>query len=432
MINYINNDITVDHALLQKQNLTYPHLYTIYIDFKIYTMGIWEHKHCISTSINVEKNEWEQGKVKGRNNEAKIKNERLNQYLNKAAQLLKKISNSDIKTAKQVFNEIKINAKPYILGKTPKGKKGEYLSRLANHDYLTIMNAYLNEAKPCKERRSKYTVPYNLLKEFFDNDLPRIDQITMENLEDFKVWLIDSGRFKPNTITSYCCMITPVFNHALKLKLITEKPIPKGFAGTYLASEREIINEDDIMKVQAINDASLHAGELVGKYTMLFQFFTGTGIKEMKSIKLSDFKQEIINGKEIEFLEKKRTKTGIRYTVPLTTTTKKVKEKLIDLIGNEEKPFNLSSDSRINRIYQTLAEKAGIKKNVAPYQFRHGFAINHMDKGGSLEDLQKMLGHKNLETTSIYGKITKERLSLAMEVMESKSKIHKINYLKAV
>jgi site-specific recombinase XerD len=227
-------------------------------------------------------------------------------------------------------------------------------------------------------------------------------------------------------------MITPVFNHALKLKIITEKPIPKGFGGNYITGEREVLTEDEILKIQALNDATLHPGELVGKYTLLFQSVTGVGIKEMKSIKYSDFKRKIVSGKEVEFLQKKRTKTGIEYIVQLSDNAKRIKRKLIELTGNERQPFDLKSDSRINRIYRTLGEKAEIKKSVAPYQFRHAFAVNYMDNGGTIEDLQKILGHKNLETTSIYGRISMERLSQAMAGIESKSKIHQISLLKAV
>ena len=64
----------------------------------------------------------------------------------------------------------------------------------------------------------------------------------------------------------------------------------------------------------------------------------------------------------------------------------------------------------INYILGKSGEEAGIKtpnpryKNIGPHLLRHSFARNWKNSGGSLESLQKILGHSSLRTTlDVYG-----------------------------
>ena len=49
-----------------------------------------------------------------------------------------------------------------------------------------------------------------------------------------------------------------------------------------------------------------------------------------------------------------------------------------------------------------------------------------MNNGGTLEDLQKILGHKDRKTTEIYGKIILPRLYLKTKILQATSKIHQL------
>lgn len=62
-----------------------------------------------------------------------------------------------------------------------------------------------------------------------------------------------------------------------------------------------------------------------------------------------------------------------------------------------------------------IAGQARVKKSkIHAHSFRHLFAINFLEQGGNVLDLQAILGHKSLETTSIYTRTTTRELSRKM------------------
>ena len=431
----VTNDIAVDIAIIPKGNKTHKEQYCLYFSFNVFNKGIKQDSYVISLGINVNKDEFENGKVTGRNDMAKLINTHMHKHLTHAETLLLKIGQKEPKTAKEVMSEIKANAKQILTGKATKVVRNKFISRLHQYKYETIMNKYLMHANPCAERKLKYQVPYKLLLEYYENDMPTIDAITSEDLEDFKDWLTqrfktranDANKaFKVNTVVSYCCMIAAVFNYAHKIKLITDNHLPKGFSGSFEEGKRDNISANDILLIQGICDATLPIGLLKAKYILLLQSCTGLGIKEMRSIENKHLKYEIFNNVRIDYLQKDRTKTGVEYLVILTENARFVLNKLRELTGNEHHPFNLCSDSKINRHFRKLAEMAGLNKNVAPYQFRHAFAVDYMNNGGNLEDLQKMLGHKDRDSTGIYGKVILTRLALNAALLQAKSTIHQL------
>ena len=54
--------------------------------------------------------------------------------------------------------------------------------------------------------------------------------------------------------------------------------------------------------------------------------------------------------------------------------------------------------------------KAGLKEAISPHSFRHGFAGSLLEGGADLISIQKLLGHKNLQTTQIYTQVSSRRL----------------------
>ena len=63
---------------------------------------------------------------------------------------------------------------------------------------------------------------------------------------------------------------------------------------------------------------------------------------------------------------------------------------------------------RADQIIKSAARRAGLERNVHAHLFRHGYAINFLNCGGRLDGLQEQLGHRDINTTRIYLRLTSE------------------------
>ncbi len=56
----------------------------------------------------------------------------------------------------------------------------------------------------------------------------------------------------------------------------------------------------------------------------------------------------------------------------------------------------------MQRVCTKAAGKAGLTKQVTPHTLRHSFATHHLEAGTNLKTIQVLLGHRTLNTTSLY------------------------------
>ncbi len=63
---------------------------------------------------------------------------------------------------------------------------------------------------------------------------------------------------------------------------------------------------------------------------------------------------------------------------------------------------------RADQIIKQAALRARLDRTVHAYLFRHGYAINFLNCSGRLDALQEQLGHRDINTTRIYLRLTDE------------------------
>jgi len=74
----------------------------------------------------------------------------------------------------------------------------------------------------------------------------------------------------------------------------------------------------------------------------------------------------------------------------------------------------------VNLGHREIATTCGIKRNLNTHLARHTFADIMLNSGVPLEDVSKMLGHKNIRTTQRYCRVRKERISQSMHMAKNK------------
>ena len=74
------------------------------------------------------------------------------------------------------------------------------------------------------------------------------------------------------------------------------------------------------------------------------------------------------------------------------------------------------SDHSIYALVGRLARRAGLK--FSPHDFRHAYASHLLERKASLREIQELLGHSDLATTSIYLQVTPEHLRSAVDRLD--------------
>ena len=65
---------------------------------------------------------------------------------------------------------------------------------------------------------------------------------------------------------------------------------------------------------------------------------------------------------------------------------------------------------RADQIVKAAARAAKLERNVHAHLFRHGYAINFLNCSGRLDALQEQLGHRDINTTRIYLRLSDDDL----------------------
>lgn len=157
-----------------------------------------------------------------------------------------------------------------------------------------------------------------------------------------------------------------------------------------------ILPRDAFLKI--INEEKL----LKRKCWLILAFCSGLRVDEVSRIRVED-----INTKEhkLKVLGKGNKE---RYTILLDSTIKllnlyckqnNIKSGyLFPGLNNHEV---MNSKSIIN-YFSTIKDTYNLDENISFHSLRHSFATYYLESGGSLLTLQSMLGHTNLNTTTIY------------------------------
>ncbi|MEY9861009.1 site-specific recombinase XerD [Catenulispora sp. GAS73] len=73
----------------------------------------------------------------------------------------------------------------------------------------------------------------------------------------------------------------------------------------------------------------------------------------------------------------------------------------------------------LNELLTALSKRAGLDRSVHPHLLRHRFATNIAEGGGTLDEIQLLLGHAAITSSQVYLHPSPQRLRAAVDRVAS-------------
>ena len=268
-------------------------------------------------------------------------------------------------------------------------------------------------------------------------DLVPQDDINERLIRRYTACLLVDGKSK-NTVKQYARTaqklsdlirkpFTEIGTYDVRFFLATEKE--RGLSNSTLETQRsylsaffqwmtndEIIPKNPLAKVKPIKvpkeirnafsdvemDALRSACKTVRERALVeFLVSTGLRVSELTGMKIEDVNFDtlsvhVVNGKGDKERMTYATQVAAKHLISYLRGRKKESEMLFC-----NRDGGRISTTLIQRVLKQLGKRAGVD-GVHPHRFRRTFATNLSKRGMEIQEIQKLLGHSNVNTTMIY------------------------------
>lgn len=217
--------------------------------------------------------------------------------------------------------------------------------------------------------------------------------ITPDLIYEFETYCRKLGNCE-NTVWKSIKFVRTYINKAVFDDTITVDPLKKYKRLTYINPKIEFLSAKDIELIKIISTNET-IKTIIKDAANWFLFSCNCGLRYGD---VKGFTSKYILEDKIIL---RTDKTGSDITI-------KIHPELCEIISRLGQ--NVKTNQQYNRNLKFVQLLAGVQTNLKSHVARHTFAVQFLNRGGSMEALSKLLGHTNMKTTQIYGKISNIRL----------------------
>ena len=278
-----------------------------------------------------------------------------------------------------------------------------------NEDYEKLYKAGMRSWGSLR----RYRCVYRHLQEFLQsryhvNDIS-LKELTPAFITDFEAFLRTDKHLCENSLSVYMLPLRTMVFRAIDNGWLTRDPfhdykVPK------VETTRGFLTKEEI---HLLMNAELKRKTMqLIRDLYLFCCFTGLSFADLKNLK-EEHIQTFFDDSEWMMID--RQKTGVRSTIKLLDYPKSIMEKYRGLCA-DGRIFPVPCYSDCRGILLRIAKRCGITKHLTWHMSRHTMATEIcLTNGVPIETVSSILGHKDIKTTQIYAKITKEKLNKDMD-----------------
>lgn len=283
-----------------------------------------------------------------------------------------------------------------------------------NEDYEKMYEAGMK----AKATLLKYQCVYRHLEEFIYQRYHVRDialkELTPAFISDFDIFLRTEKNCCTNTVWLYLCPLRTMVSIAISNEWLSRDPF-RDYEVKKEQTTRYFLTKDEIR--QLIDGKLKNAKQELYRDLFVFCIFTGLSFSDMRNLSEENIRTYF---DEHLWISINRQKTGVQSNIRLLDIPKKILEKYRGL-REDGKIFSVPHYMTCLYGIRAVAKRCGITKHLTWHMSRHTMATEIcLTNGVPIETVSSILGHKNITTTQIYAKITKEKLNQDMENLSTR------------
>ena len=229
----------------------------------------------------------------------------------------------------------------------------------------------------------------------------KFKDMTQAKAIEFREFLVDSPKFSQNTKASYYAKFRAALKQAYQENYLKEEINKKVKAIKQEETMREFVTMEEL---KLLRDTECQKPAL--KQAFIFSALSGLRYSDIYALTWQQVRGNEENGYFLHFTQQK-TKGAEVHPIPNPA------RQLMGEAGDPEAKVFPKLKSKLN-VWDNLRLKqwvlaAGINKDLTFHCARHSYATILLTLGEKLYTISKMLGHKELRTTQIYGKIVDKK-----------------------
>ena len=277
-------------------------------------------------------------------------------------------------------------------------------------DYLSLEKKYSNHTEV------NYEIDLDKYVAFLDTSKKNYLKIKYADVSDYIIYLKKSN-YKPSSINRNLSTLRSFYNYLITINKTDYNPFS---LVTGVKTEKKLPNyfkyDEFIEMVNATSDDS----PLNKRNILILELLLATGLRvsELVNIKLAD-----INLKDAEirvFGKGKKERIVFFGKIAAERLNDYLNKSRGELLKGKTNDYllinhlgNKLTDRGVRLIVEKIIENGAVTSKVSPHTFRHTFATMLLNNGCNIKSVQDLLGHANINTTSIYTHLTNEEVRKA-------------------
>lgn len=273
---------------------------------------------------------------------------------------------------------------------------------------------YLEFEKKYSEKTVRsYDVDLNHLMDYCVSNHLNYLRLNYDDVSEYVIGMQKSG-YKSSSINRLLSSLRSFYSYLIKKDITDSNPFE---LVNNLKGEKRLPNYFKYSDFEKMMESLDNDKPLTLRNALIIELLLATGLRvgELASIKIADMD---LKNNEIRVLGKGDKERIVYYR---ENTREKLYYYLKDsrdiLLNGKYSDYLLINNNGgrltergVRYIIDGIIKKCSVNVRVTPHTFRHTFATMLLNEGCDIRSVQELLGHANLNTTSIYTHLTNEAI----------------------